>query len=936
MSSLWSSLGLPASQEEAASSFGAFLKTASSAIESRIDTVLGGDEAKAKKPGDAADAEPAGPSHDVASDIAEKAAAGFAAFSKQTDDFFSSMLGSFTAAASSSAEEPAKEPAKEQEQPVTTPDEEAKLAAPEMKLPSPSPPKAPEPAAADEEEAKPLDFREEAEPRRSEADGRPARHDSPVASAGAEATASPQAGPDGWAPDELDLPDEEGQADTDASNVAADSLASPAKDAGNGQSRASEVPHIVTTEESAPAEALPIKAERSPAEPSPGRLSTDSARRVNGTHMEPEAASSPAPSSEPAPSSPQMRSPSPVSAKAATPTAVDPALQHVVEQRERQLMTAMEENRNLHVLVEQLREQISALESRPRASSDAGGGAQVAELRRLLEEREEEVTAKEQVIVELMAEGEKLSKAELKASQSIKDLKKEKKEQEKLVQDLNKKMEASVSEIAELKLQIGRFLEGEKKLQDAVRTLNELNDQHNKQIVKLEGEASTLKDDKSNLQMALERAWAELSETRRLQASQNSQAQSEALEKEIKTNQDLHLKLEQARKDFETLESSSRKEILDLRTALARSEEDSGWKEDNLRKELEIMQSRLRAAENRNEDLSASVQESTRPLLRQIEALQTQQQQSQKNWEQAEKTLTARLHEAEMEREKSSIRERGWSERVNELTTRVATLESQLSIERQDKSRLTAELEVERTRMSDFQAQNSDLSAKLEIQKSAHNRALEDAKDSFQKLLRQRLQEEREQWEQKRKEEERARQNEVRREPEKSKLKLDTQRLNSGRESSVDRFSGTITSAPTQSPSSIALDSAFGSATIAGGGPMNPASVIDRLHGMVKQLEGQVSGLQTQLQMASRTRDELADELVKLTSENESLKQSLAKVEHLERELLDLNTRYTASLELLGERTEQVEELRQDLLDVKSMYKEQIADLVEQLAQRPQ
>lgn len=292
--------------------------------------------------------------------------------------------------------------------------------------------------------------------------------------------------------------------------------------------------------------------------------------------------------SVPSPPSTPAAAPAPASRDPETPTPSDRPplaptedLSHALNTRERQLMSAMEENRNLNVLVEQLRSQIAGLE---RKAADGGN----RELRRLLEEREEEVAAKEQIIQELMAEGEKLSKAELKATQTIKDLRKERKEHEKSTQEMQKKFEASVAEIADLKGQIAATSDTERSLRDALRTLGELNDSQTANILKLEGEVSTLKDDKGNLQMALERAWAELSETRRLAAAQNSAAQSEALEKELEKNQELHTKLEQAKREMAKIEMDARKEISDLRATLARSEEESGWKEDNLRKEIQV------------------------------------------------------------------------------------------------------------------------------------------------------------------------------------------------------------------------------------------------------------------------------------------------------------------------------------------------------------
>lgn len=240
----------------------------------------------------------------------------------------------------------------------------------------------------------------------------------------------------------------------------------------------------------------------------------------------------------------------------------------------------------------------------------------------------------------------------------------------------------------------------------------------------------------------------------------------------------------------------------------------------------------------------------------------------------------------------------------------MVTLESQLSVEKQDKSRLTAELDAERQRSTSLESQSNELAAKLEIQKSAHNRSLEEAKVNFQKLLRQRLQEEQESWEQKRKEEELTRQSESKSQLEKpGKLKLDTSRTQLSRERSVDsRASNGALISP-----SNGWETSLSAAHLTSNG-MNAGAVIDRLHGIVKQLEGQVSGLQSQLQSVSKTRDELADELVKLTAENEQLwvlrrlggvcnivelthlcggdrKSSLLRVDQLEKELSEINTR---------------------------------------------
>lgn len=57
----------------------------------------------------------------------------------------------------------------------------------------------------------------------------------------------------------------------------------------------------------------------------------------------------------------------------------------------------------------------------------------------------------------------------------------------------------------------------------------------------------------------------------------------------------------------------------------------------------QTLQMRLQASEARNEDFSAGMHDSTRPLLRQIEALQTQHSVAAKNWDKIEKRLVEAL-----------------------------------------------------------------------------------------------------------------------------------------------------------------------------------------------------------------------------------------------------------------------------------------------------
>lgn len=73
--------------------------------------------------------------------------------------------------------------------------------------------------------------------------------------------------------------------------------------------------------------------------------------------------------------------------------------------------------------------------------------------------------------------------------------------------------------------------------------------------------------------------------------------------------------------------------IEDIRGALKRAETQAQRREKSLREELAAMQQRVHDAEERGQELSASMSQATRPLLRQIASLQEAAAAQQESWE---------------------------------------------------------------------------------------------------------------------------------------------------------------------------------------------------------------------------------------------------------------------------------------------------------------
>ncbi|KAI9330428.1 TATA element modulatory factor 1 TATA binding-domain-containing protein [Obelidium mucronatum] len=314
---------------------------------------------------------------------------------------------------------------------------------------------------------------------------------------------------------------------------------------------------------------------------------------------------------------------------------------------------------------------------------------------------------------------------------------------------------------------------------------------------------------------------------------------------------------------------------------------------------------------------------------------------ARKDWEQIEVSLTARLQQAERECFESGEKEKASVEKCEELNKKVSSLEYQFGRERQERSRIQAELDDHVSRLDNSDRQVSDLTAKLNHLKTSHARELQEAQTAFQETLRKALEEERRKTEMLLKEERDRLQRE--------RLKVDDLKQLSEKVNSTNGAAGPTSSAtppfvstsslPKQSSGSLdgvmspsGYDSPRTPLDISSGGVAGQhqpgGAVVERLYHSLKQLQGQVSSLQAQLHMVTKTRDELAEELVKATSDASDAKTSAATIQSLESQLGELNRRYMAALELLGEKMEKVEDLQQNIDELKRIQKIEIEELM--------
>nr|XP_048713332.1 TATA element modulatory factor isoform X3 [Caretta caretta] len=505
----------------------------------------------------------------------------------------------------------------------------------------------------------------------------------------------------------------------------------------------------------------------------------------------------------------------------------------------------------------------------------------------LLKEKDEQIKG-------LMQEGEKLSKQQLHNSNIIKKLRMKEKENENTNTKQSKKIKELEEELQHLKQVLDGKEEVEKQHRENIKQLNSVVERQEKDLSRLQVDMEELEERNRSVQAALDSAYKELADLHKANATKDSEAQEAALSREMKAKEELGLALEKAQDEARQQQEALAIQVADLRLALQRAEQQAARKEDYLRQEISELQQRLQEAENRNQELSHSVTSATRPLLRQIENLQATLGAQTSSWEKLEKNLSDRLGESQALLAAAAERERAATEELLSNKIQVSSIESQNSLLRQENSRLQAQLEAERARLKKLENENNRYEVELENLKEECMKTLDEAKKE-KTLLATQLEMEKMKVEQEKKRvifvQETA----------KEKLLYFSKERKSFTLSTVE----TVSSTPTLSRSS----------SISG---------VD--------MAGLQASFLSQLEIGNleRTRSIMAEELVKLTNQNDEFEEKVKEIPKLRAQLRDLDQRYNTILQMYGEKAEEAEELRLDLEDVKNMYKTQIDELLKQ------
>ncbi|XP_012696646.2 TATA element modulatory factor isoform X2 [Clupea harengus] len=546
------------------------------------------------------------------------------------------------------------------------------------------------------------------------------------------------------------------------------------------------------------------------------------------------------------------------------------------------------------------------------------------------------IREKEEQIRGLLDEGEKLSKQQLQHSNLIKKLRVKERESDTKIFKQTKQLKEQEEELKHLQQVLDGKEEVEKQHRDNIKKLNAVVERQEWETTKQQGDLEELQEKNRSHQAALDNAYKELGELHKANATKDSVAQVQALSHQVQAKEELEQALELATEEARMQQEALANQVADLRMALQRTEQQQARKEDYLREEISELQQRLQEAETRNQELSQSVTGTTRPLLRQIENLQATLGGQTESWEKLEKSISDRLVDAQTQLAGAVEKERAAVDELHGLKAQVASLESQNSLLRQEKSRLQGLLEAEKTRREKLEDDLSRELVELENLRGEHTRTLDDTRKE-KLLLNNQLEMEKMKVEQEKKKCYLAQ--EALKEKERKAMVLSVSEAATSSTPSLSRSSSISGADHAGLHSSLlaqedSLDHSFGTMSLSGTNLYEVArigggsSIMENLQSQLKLREGEIAQLQLEIASLERSRAVMAEELVRLTNENDEMEEQVQEIPQLRIQLKELEQRHNTILQMYGEKAEEAEELRLDLEDVKNMYKIQIDELL--------
>ncbi|KAG0499144.1 hypothetical protein HPP92_003835 [Vanilla planifolia] len=517
---------------------------------------------------------------------------------------------------------------------------------------------------------------------------------------------------------------------------------------------------------------------------------------------------------------------------------------------------------------------------------------------------------KDEIITQVMAEGEELSKKQAAQESTI------------------RKLRAQIREMEEEKQRINSKLQVEETKSESIK----------------KDKAATEK----LLQETIEKYQAELLSQKEFYSNELKIAKEAEALAEARVNNEARIELEARLKEADERESMLVQALEELRQALTRTEQQAVAKEEMLRRDIDEIQKRYQASELRYNELVTQVPDSTRPLLRQIEAMQETAARREEAWRGVERALNSRIQEAEARAATAEERERTMSEQLSQSLSRITVLETQITCLRTEHTQLNRSLEKERQRAAENRQEYliaKEEAATLEVRANQLEDELKELKNKHKLEIEEEIAHR--QLVEKELERERTTRIDLEKASSRQAAMAANQNFSHTNHSYADNGNFPAKKFSSARNLSSMDESSFLQASLDQSDNLysdrRPSGEVMMSHYYLKsmtpgafeaalrQKDGELASYISRLASTESIRDSLAEELVKLTRESEKFQTEAALLPGIRAELDALRRRHNAALELMGERDEELEELRADIVDLKEMYREQVDLLVNRI-----
>ena len=558
---------------------------------------------------------------------------------------------------------------------------------------------------------------------------------------------------------------------------------------------------------------------------------------------------------------------------------------------------------------------------------------------------EKKLLEKEEKIALLMEEGQKLSKTELNYMTTIKKLRAQAADGQKVQKDLRAQIQRAEKE---RQVAADRALRAEanvRKVEELAATSAKSDKDYEAVVRERNALNATVADIKSQLARALARA-----------ETAESKAQTDVLERERRQVAELKDDLTSQKIEHELRETKLRREAQQLRDSLEREKQVSRSLETELRGEQSVMESKIESLRSRAEEVS-STGDIQAKLLRQIETLQTQYAVASENWQGIESSLLTRLANAEKERDDVLSREEDLRRKARDAAVKAKRLESDLHKARESIEDLEKSVTEKQKEHDKLARQVSELEQELNSTKKDFERQ----NQVQEAIFAQRLEDERLKWR-----EQTSSMQGMRTESPVASIRksstMDLPHLNAPMlEATRSRRSSAIHShvldnhTPPRQNSFPSVNRGLSQQSLEApsiqsydhdeyfSGPMTPLSptngvndlisvstvgagpsvqLVERMSANVRRLESERAATKDEITRLTAQRDEARSEVVNLMREVEQKRSLEEKMKHMVEEATKNDQRYQTTLEMLGEKSELVEELKADVADLKKIYRE--------------